>query len=94
MDIIMAVLDATSVDARNPCKYSTDNILSGNVRTNSTPVFAVIKEWSILAIRNLCENNQENQTIIRQLTKVGDADNSDILKELNLDLGSLRISSN
>lgn len=53
--------------------------------------FSVIKEWSILAIRNLCENNVENQQIISQLTKVGDA-NSDILKELNLDMGSLRIN--
>lgn len=54
----------------------------------------VIKEWSILAIRNLCENNAENQQIIRQLSKVGDAENSDILKELNIDMGSLRIGSN
>lgn len=54
----------------------------------------MIKEWSILAIRNLCENNAENQQIIRQLTKIGDADNSDILKELNMDMGSLRIGPN
>lgn len=56
--------------------------------------FAVVKEWSILAIRNLCENNLENQQMIRELTKVGDANNSDILKEFNLDLGSLRINPN
>lgn len=54
-------------------------------------LFLVIKEWSILAIRNLCENNLENQTIIRQLSKVGDS-KSDIIKEFNLDLGSLRIN--
>lgn len=53
----------------------------------------MIKEWSILAIRNLCEGNAENQEIIRQLTKVGDT-KSDIIKELNLDLGSLRINPN
>jgi len=52
----------------------------------------VIKEWSILAIRNLCEGNVENQELIASLTKVGDADNSDILKEFNIDLGSMRIN--
>lgn len=55
--------------------------------------FIVIKEWSILAIRNLCEDNMENQQIIRQLTKVGDS-KSDTIKEFNLDLGSLRINPN
>lgn len=53
----------------------------------------MIKEWSIFAIRNLCENNAENQRIIHQLTKVGDT-KSDIIEELNLDLGSLRINPN
>ncbi|XP_031633110.1 ataxin-10 [Contarinia nasturtii] len=71
MEFLIAVLDSTALDARNP----------------------LIKEWSILAIRNLCENNMENQEIIRQLTKVGDS-KSDILKEFNLDLGSLRINPN
>lgn len=57
------------------------------------PFFSVIKEWSILAIRNLCEGNVENQQLIASLTKVGDADNSDILKEFNIDLGSMRINT-
>ncbi|KAJ6641082.1 Ataxin-10 [Pseudolycoriella hygida] len=70
MEIMMAVLDCTHMDARNP----------------------LIKEWSILAIRNLCEGNMENQQLIASLTKVGDADNSDILKEFNIDLGSMRIN--
>lgn len=52
----------------------------------------MIKEWSILAIRNLCEGNTENQQLIAGLTKVGDADNSEILKEFNIDLGSMRIN--
>lgn len=51
----------------------------------------VIKEWSILAIRNLCEDNLENQKIIQQLTKVGDAKSSDSVSELNLDMGLLRV---
>ena len=50
----------------------------------------MIREWSILAIRHFCEDNLENQEIIANLTKLGDADN-DILKEFNLDMGSLRI---
>lgn len=69
MNILLAVLNCTNVDARNP----------------------LIKEWGVLAIRNLCWRCPENQAVIRQLTKVGDADNSDLLKEFNLDLGSMRI---
>ncbi|XP_055315990.1 ataxin-10 [Sitodiplosis mosellana] len=71
MEFLVAVLDSTALDARNP----------------------LIKEWSILAIRNLCEGNAENQEIIRQLTKVGDS-KSDIISEFYLDLGSLRINPN
>ncbi|XP_055382900.1 ataxin-10 [Condylostylus longicornis] len=51
----------------------------------------MIKEWSILAIRNMCENCSENQQIISNLTKVGDA-SKNVLTELNLEMGSLRIS--
>ncbi|CAO1357812.1 unnamed protein product [Diamesa hyperborea] len=50
----------------------------------------LIKEWSILAIRNLCEDNDENQEMIRNLTKVGDAENP-LLKEFGLDTGTIRI---
>lgn len=69
MDILLAVLNCTNVDARNP----------------------LIKEWGVLAIRNLCWQCPENQELIRQLTKIGDADNSNLVKEFNLDLGSMRI---
>lgn len=44
-----------------------------------------------MAIRNICEGNKENQAIVASLTKVGDADNSDILKEFNIEFGSMRI---
>lgn len=57
---------------------------------NSLFFIPVIKEWSILAIRNLCEDNDENQEMIRNLTKVGDAENP-LLKEFGLDTGTLRI---
>jgi ataxin-10 len=50
----------------------------------------LIKEWSIIAIRNLCEDNIENQEMVRNLTKVGDAENP-ILKEMGLESGMLRI---
>lgn len=50
----------------------------------------LIKEWSIMAIRNLCEDNLENQEIVRNLSKVGDAENP-ILKEMGLESGMLRI---
>lgn len=70
MDILLAVLNCTSVDARNP----------------------LIKEWSVLAIRNLCEGCAENQAIVRGLMKVGDVDNSAVLKEFDMDMGSMRIA--
>lgn len=52
----------------------------------------LISEWSILAIRNLCEDNLENQEMVRNLSKVGDAENP-LLKELGLDMEMLRIGN-
>lgn len=52
----------------------------------------LIKEWSILAIRNLCEDNLENQKFIASLTKVGDADNS-LVTEYNTAGGTIRIKT-
>ncbi|XP_037713379.1 ataxin-10 [Drosophila subpulchrella] len=51
----------------------------------------LMKEWSILAIRNACVNCPEAQQVIAGLTMQGSAPN-DILTELNLDMGALRIS--
>ncbi|KAF7380517.1 hypothetical protein HZH68_016382 [Vespula germanica] len=45
----------------------------------------LIMQWIILAIRNLCEENLENQEIIRNSTKIGVMDNA-ILKEMGLTL--------
>lgn len=53
----------------------------------------LIKEWGILAVRNLCENNPENQEIVRQLTRVGDAHNP-VLNEFGIDQGVFRIKKN
>lgn len=58
--------------------------------TNADARNPLIKEWSILAIRNLCEDNLENQAMVKKLTKVGDASNP-LLKELGLEAGMLRI---
>lgn len=55
--------------------------------------FTVIKEWSILAIRNLCENNIENQKFISSLNKIGDASNPILSDERN-ENGSIRINVN
>lgn len=49
----------------------------------------LIKEWSILAIHNLCDNNPENQEYIAGLKKLGDAENS-LLTEYKP--GTIRIS--
>lgn len=58
--------------------------------TNADARNPLIKEWSILAIRNLCENNLENQAIVQSLTKVGNAENP-VLSEFKLDDGIFRI---
>lgn len=58
--------------------------------TNADARNPLIKEWAILAIRNLCEENLENQEIVQNLTKVGDAENP-LLKEMGLESGMLRI---
>lgn len=50
----------------------------------------LIKEWSILAIRNLCEANAENQEIVQKLTRVGDSANP-ILQEFGIESGVFRI---
>lgn len=50
----------------------------------------MIREWSILAIRNLCEDNLENQKIIENLNKLGDAKNSIVTKRKD---GTIRIKS-
>ena len=42
-----------------------------------------IKEWSVLAMRNLCENNPENQKIVDNLKMAGVAENTE-LKNLGL----------
>ncbi|XP_053687919.1 ataxin-10 [Sabethes cyaneus] len=52
----------------------------------------LIKEWTILAIRNLCEDNLENQKFVASLSKIGDAENS-LVSEYNAEGGTIRISS-
>ncbi|XP_001361187.4 ataxin-10 [Drosophila pseudoobscura] len=51
----------------------------------------LMREWSILAIRNACINCPEAQQIVAGLTMQGSAPN-DLLSELNLDMGALRIT--
>jgi len=46
---------------------------------------AVILQWTILALRNLCEGNPENQEIIRNCEKTGVHDNP-TLQEMGLTL--------
>lgn len=42
-------------------------------------------QWVILAVRNLCEGNMENQKVIASLTQQGVVD-SGVLKEMGLTL--------
>ncbi|EDW01531.1 GH21485 [Drosophila grimshawi] len=59
--------------------------------TNMDARNPLMREWSILAIRNACINCPEAQQVIAGLTMQGAAPN-DILSELNLDMGALRIT--
>ncbi|XP_053985637.1 ataxin-10 [Hylaeus volcanicus] len=45
----------------------------------------LIMQWTILALRNLCENNPGNQEIIRNCTRTGIVENS-VLQEMGLTL--------
>lgn len=63
----------------------------GNEINTSLFLILVMREWSILAIRNACFKCPEAQQVIAQLTLQGAAPN-DLLSELNLDLGALRIT--
>lgn len=42
-------------------------------------------QWTILALRNLCENNAANQEIIRNCTRVGVVESS-VLQEMGVTL--------
>jgi len=56
-----------------------------------------IKEWSILAIRNLCEENEKNQQVIQNLRNQGIA-NTDELESLGIKVemkdGSIKFKNN
>jgi hypothetical protein len=45
----------------------TNTTQHNTTQQNHQPPTTVIKEWSIFAIRNLCENNLENQSLIASL---------------------------
>lgn len=44
---------------------------------------AVIMQWTILALRNLCEDNPANQEIIRNCNRVGVVESS-VLQEMGV----------
>lgn len=46
---------------------------------------AVIMQWTILALRNLCEDNPANQEIIRNCNRVGTVESS-VLQEMGVAL--------
>ncbi|XP_036331267.1 ataxin-10 [Rhagoletis pomonella] len=61
--------------------------------TNMDARNPLLKEWSVLAIRNACFGCPEIQAMIANMTNQGAAQN-DIIDELNLDMGALRIKPN
>lgn len=52
----------------------------------------LLKEWSIVCIRNLCERNEENQRIIGNLNKIGDVQSAS--SGFDLEAGVIRVNRN
>jgi Spinocerebellar ataxia type 10 protein domain len=73
-----------------PATQVSEPIYIPNITELNVLSFTVIKEWTILVIRNICDENQENQKFIASLTKMGPSKNS-ILEEFMEDSGVLRI---
>ena len=48
----------------------------------------MITQWVVVAIRNLCQDNVENQDVVAKLDKKGQM-NKDLLKESGLDIHGL-----
>lgn len=93
IDGIPLLLDCCNIDARNPRKcnwillfFSFFFLLSFVfVRFSIDNFYAVILQWTILALRNLCEGNPENQEIIGNCEKTG-VPNNPALQEMGLTL--------
>ena len=47
--------------------------------------FTVITQWSVLAVHNLCENNEANQRCIQQMTLQGLAHKAEDLQAMGMD---------
>ena len=47
--------------------------------------FTVIQQWSVFALRNLCENNRENQAAISNMKLEGVADRKGLLREFGIE---------
>lgn len=99
-EAIQAILDSTTLDARNPCKYIVSLRAVGRSWIISNCEFilfsicivtTVMKEWSILALRNLTENCEENKRIIGQMVMLGNVKNKNIVQDLKYGSGSVRI---
>jgi hypothetical protein len=45
---------------------------------------AVITQWTLLAIRNLCEGNEDNQQFVQQMQLKGVANPEELLRNYNL----------
>ncbi|XP_055697666.1 ataxin-10 [Phlebotomus papatasi] len=53
----------------------------------------MMKEWAIVALKNLLEGNLENQNIIKSMVNTGPAANN-VLSELTMENGTVRINRN
>jgi hypothetical protein len=78
MEGVPLLMNCSRLDACNPCIlfkftllfYKKISIVHTIIFLNSSN--AVITQWVILAIRNICEGNQENQLLISSLSREGD----------------------
>ena len=83
LDAMPILLDHCSIDERNPCTSSPGpasrkgsrscaHLPNPPLRLNAA-VAPVIREWAIVALRNLCENNPSAQEVVAALTPQGTA---------------------
>lgn len=59
---IVPILNGCQYDEKNPCIYNYLYFMHDQLT-----FYVDLREWSIFAIRNLCENNSDNQAIIESI---------------------------
>lgn len=83
---MQVILSMCVTDDRNPCKspFSSAHISRG---ANGRRTFAVIREYALLAVRNLMINNVANQAMIKEMDPLGVVGPDGELREMPARMG-------